>query len=155
MAHNGIEYALIAAYAECLYILRNANMGKRSRASDAETTPMRDPEYYQYELDLPEIAEVWRRGSVMASAWFLDRTAAALVEDADLAGFSERVSDSGEARGTLLAAIDEAVPTPVVSAAQLEPFASRGDADYADRLLSAMRVQFGGHDEKKRGGKLS
>ena len=150
MVHNGIEYGLMAAYAEGLNILRNANAGKRSHDSDAETTPMRNPEYYQYELDLPEIAEVWRRGSVVAS-WLLDLTAAALVEDADLTGFSGRVSDSGEGRWTALAAIDEGVPAPVISAALFERFASRGDADYANRLLSAMRKQFGGHDEKKAG----
>jgi len=150
MVHNGIEYGLMAAYAEGLNILRNANAGKRSHDSDAETTPMRNPEYYQYELDLPEIAEVWRRGSVVAS-WLLDLTAAALVEDADLSGFSGRVSDSGEGRWTALAAIDEGVPTPVISAALFERFASRGDDDYANRLLSAMRKQFGGHDEKKEG----
>jgi 6-phosphogluconate dehydrogenase len=150
MVHNGIEYGLMAAYAEGMNILHNANAGKRSHDSDAETTPMRNPEYYQYELDLPQIAEVWRRGSVVAS-WLLDLTAAALVEDADLTGFSGRVSDSGEGRWTALAAIDEGVPAPVISAALFERFASRGDADYADRLLSAMRKQFGGHDEKKKG----
>jgi len=150
MVHNGIEYGLMAAYAEGMNILHNANVGKRSHDSDAETTPMRDPEYYQYDLDLPEIAEVWRRGSVVAS-WLLDLTAAALVEDADLSGFSGRVSDSGEGRWTALAAIDEGVPTPVISAALFERFASRGNADYANRLLSAMRKQFGGHDEKKKG----
>ncbi|MGA7179238.1 MAG: decarboxylating 6-phosphogluconate dehydrogenase [Thiobacillaceae bacterium] len=150
MVHNGIEYGLMAAYAEGLNILRNANAGKRSRDSDAETAPMRNPEYYQYELDLPEITEVWRRGSVVAS-WLLDLTAAALAEDAELTGFSGRVSDSGEGRWTALAAIDEGVPTPVISAALFERFASRGDADYANRLLSAMRKQFGGHDEKKEG----
>jgi 6-phosphogluconate dehydrogenase len=151
MVHNGIEYGLMAAYAEGLNILRNANVGKRSHDSDAETTPMRDPEYYQYELDLPEITEVWRRGSVVAS-WLLDLTAAALVEDAGLAGFSGRVSDSGEGRWTALAAIDEGVPAPVISAALFQRFASRGNADYADRVLSAMRKQFGGHDEKKQAG---
>jgi len=150
MVHNGIEYGLMAAYAEGMNILHNANVGKRKHDSDAETTPMRDPEYYQYDLDLPEIAEVWRRGSVVAS-WLLDLTAAALVEDADLSGFSGRVSDSGEGRWTALAAIDEGVPTPVISAALFERFASRGNADYANRLLSAMRKQFGGHDEKKEG----
>ncbi len=149
MVHNGIEYGLMAAYAEGMNILRNANAGKRAHDSDAETTPMRNPEYYQYELDLPQIAEVWRRGSVVAS-WLLDLTAAALAEDADLTGFSGRVSDSGEGRWTALAAIDEGVPAPVISAALFERFASRGDADYADRLLSAMRKQFGGHDEKKK-----
>jgi 6-phosphogluconate dehydrogenase len=149
MVHNGIEYGLMAAYAEGMNILHNANAGNRTRESDAETTPMRDPEYYQYELDLPQIAEVWRRGSVVAS-WLLDLTAAALVEDADLSGFSGRVSDSGEGRWTALAAIDEGVPAPVISAALFERFSSRGNADYADRLLSAMRKQFGGHDEKKK-----
>jgi 6-phosphogluconate dehydrogenase len=150
MVHNGIEYGLMAAYAEGMNILHNANAGKHSHDSDAETTPMRNPEYYQYELDLPQIAEVWRRGSVVAS-WLLDLTAAALVVDADLAAFSGRVSDSGEGRWTALAAIDEGVPAPVISAALFERFASRGDADYADQLLSAMRKQFGGHDEKKKG----
>tara|TARA_R110002110_G_scaffold167482_1_gene368486 strand:- start:35208 stop:36227 length:1020 start_codon:yes stop_codon:yes gene_type:complete len=150
MVHNGIEYGLMAAYAEGFNILRNANVGKHSHDKDAETTPMRHPEYYQYELDLPEIAEVWRRGSVVAS-WLLDLTAAALVEDADLSGFSGRVSDSGEGRWTALAAIDEGVPTPVISAALFERFSSRGNADYGNRLLSAMRKQFGGHDEKKQG----
>jgi 6-phosphogluconate dehydrogenase len=149
MVHNGIEYGLMAAYAEGMNILHNANAGKRSHESDAETTPMRNPEYYQYELDLPQIAEVWRRGSVVAS-WLLDLTAAALAEDAELGGFSGHVSDSGEGRWTALAAIDEGVPAPVISAALFERFASRGDADYADRLLSAMRKQFGGHDEKKK-----
>jgi 6-phosphogluconate dehydrogenase len=150
MVHNGIEYGLMAAYAEGLNILRNANVGKLAHACDAETTPMREPEYYQYELDLPEIAEVWRRGSVVAS-WLLDLTAAALVEDAELTEFSGRVSDSGEGRWTLTAAIDEGVPTPVISAALLERFASRGDDDYANRLLSAMRKEFGGHNEKQGG----
>ncbi len=149
MVHNGIEYGLMAAYAEGMNILRNANAGKQSHDSDAETAPMRDPEYYQYELDLPQIAEVWRRGSVVSS-WLLDLTAAALAEDGDLSGFSGRVSDSGEGRWTALAAIDEGVPTPVISTALFERFASRGSADYADRLLSAMRKQFGGHDEKKK-----
>ena len=149
MVHNGIEYGLMAAYAEGMNILHNANAGNRSHDTDAETTPMRDPEYYQYELDLPQIAEVWRRGSVVSS-WLLDLTAAALAEDADLSGFSGRVSDSGEGRWTALAAIDEGVPAPVISAALFGRFASRGDAGYADRLLSAMRKQFGGHDEKKK-----
>ena len=149
MVHNGLEYGLMAAYAEGMNILHNANAGKHSHESDAETTPMRNPEYYQYELDLPQIAEVWRRGSVVAS-WLLDLTAAALAEDAELGGFSGHVSDSGEGRWTALAAIDEGVPAPVISAALFERFASRGDADYADRLLSAMRKQFGGHDEKKK-----
>jgi 6-phosphogluconate dehydrogenase len=149
MVHNGIEYGLMAAYAEGMNILRNASAGKRSHDSDAETTPMRNPEFYQYELNLPEIAEVWRRGSVVSS-WLLDLTAAVLAEDGELSGFSGRVSDSGEGRWTALAAIDEGVPAPVISAALFERFSSRGDADYADRLLSAMRKQFGGHDEKKK-----
>jgi 6-phosphogluconate dehydrogenase len=148
MVHNGIEYALMAAYAEGMNILHNANAGKLNHDNDAETTPMHNPEFYQYELNLPRIAEVWRRGSVVAS-WLLDLTAAALAEDADLSGFSGRVSDSGEGRWTILAAIDEGVPTPVISAALYERFASRGDANYANRLQSAMRKQFGGHDEKK------
>jgi 6-phosphogluconate dehydrogenase len=151
MVHNGIEYGLMAAYAEGMNILHNANAGNRPRESDAETTPLRDPEFYQYDFDLPQIAEVWRRGSVVSS-WLLDLTAAALAEDADLSGFSGRVSDSGEGRWTALAAIDEGVPAPVISAALFGRFASRGDADYADRLLSAMRKQFGGHNEKKDGG---
>ena len=148
MVHNGIEYGLMAAYAEGLNILHSANAGKIAQDTDAETTPMRNPEFYQYELDLPEIAEVWRRGSVVAS-WLLDLTAEALVEDADLARFSGRVSDSGEGRWTTLAAVDEGVPVPVISAALFSRFESRGNADYADRLLSAMRKKFGGHDEKK------
>ena len=148
MIHNGIEYGMMEAFAEGLNILRNANVGKRSHAADAETTPMQHPEYYQYELDLPEIAEVWRRGSVVQS-WLLDLTAIALVDDPDLNDFSGRVSDSGEGRWTIAAAIDEAVPVPVISAALFGRFESRGEADYADRLLSAMRKQFGGHEEKK------
>jgi len=150
MVHNGIEYGLMAAYSEGMNILHNANAGKHSHDNDAETSPMRDPEYYQYELDLPQIAEVWRRGSVVSS-WLLDLTAAALADDGDLSGFSGRVSDSGEGRWTALAAIDEGVPAPVISAALFGRFASRGEADYADRLLSAMRKQFGGHEEKKEG----
>ena len=149
MVHNGIEYGLMAAYAEGLNILRNANAGKRTLAGDAETAPMRNPEHYEYELDLTEIAEVWRRGSVVTS-WLLDLTAAALVEDADLTGYAGRVSDSGEGRWTALAAIDEGVPAPVINAALFERFASRGNDDYANRILSAMRKQFGGHDEKKK-----
>jgi len=148
MVHNGIEYGLMAAYAEGLNILRHADAGKHSLNSDAETTPMRHPEYYRYELDLPEIAEVWRRGSVVAS-WLLDLTAAALAEDGELSGFMGRVSDSGEGRWTVLAAIDEGVPAPVISAALFERFSSRGNTEYADRILSAMRKQFGGHSEKK------
>ncbi len=150
MVHNGIEYGLMAAYAEGLNILRNADAGKRPRAADAETAPLRNPEYYQYGLDLPEIAEVWRRGSVIGS-WLLDLTASALVDDPDLKNYAGRVSDSGEGRWTIAAAVDEGVPAPVISAALFGRFESRGDADYANRLLSAMRKQFGGHDEKKRG----
>jgi 6-phosphogluconate dehydrogenase len=148
MVHNGIEYGIMEAYAEGFNILRKANAGKRSRATDAETTPLRNPEYYQYELDLPEIAEVWRRGSVIRS-WLLDLTAAALLEDPDLKNFEGRVSDSGEARWTIAAAIDEEVPVPVISAALFGRFESRGETDFADRLLSALRKQFGGHAEKK------
>jgi 6-phosphogluconate dehydrogenase len=148
MVHNGIEYGLMSAYAEGLNILRNADAGKRPHASDAETTPMRNPEYYQYELDVPEIAEVWRRGSVIGS-WLLDLTAGALLDDPGLEGFAGRVSDSGEGRWTIAAALDEGVPVSVISAALFGRFESRGDADYADRVLSAMRKQFGGHDEKK------
>lgn len=148
MVHNGIEYGMMAAYAEGMNILRNANAGKRTHDNDAETSPMRDPEYYQYDLDLPEIAEVWRRGSVVAS-WLLDLTAAALVKDPDLDDFSGQVSDSGEGRWTALAAIDEGVPAPVISAALFDRFSSRNHDDYANRVLSAMRKRFGGHDEKK------
>jgi len=151
MVHNGIEYGLMAAYAEGLGILRSANAGKRERAVDAETTPLRSPEHYQYDLDLRDIAEVWRRGSVVAS-WLLDLTAAALVKDPGLSGFSGRVSDSGEGRWTLSAAIDEGVPSPVLSAALYQRFSSRGEADYEDRVLSAMRFGFGGHLEKPDGG---
>ncbi|MEP6895607.1 MAG: phosphogluconate dehydrogenase (NAD(+)-dependent, decarboxylating) [Chloroflexota bacterium] len=148
MVHNGIEYGIMAAYSEGFNILRKANTGKQLNVADAETTPLRNPEFYQYEFDLPEVAEVWRRGSVIGS-WLLDLTAAALLEDPDLNSFSGNVSDSGEGRWTIAAAIDEAVPVPVISAALYGRFASRGDADYADRLLSAMRKQFGGHAEKK------
>jgi len=148
MVHNGIEYGIMEAYAEGFNILRNANAGKRGHATDAETTPMQRPEYYQYDLDLPEIAEVWRRGSVIQS-WLLDLTAVALLDDPDLQDFTGHVSDSGEGRWTIAAAIDEAVPVPVISAALFGRFESRGEADYADRLLSAMRKQFGGHNEKK------
>lgn len=147
MVHNGIEYGLMAAYAEGLGVLRGANAGKQKGVIDAETTPLRDPEHYQYELNLSDIAEVWRRGSVVAS-WLLDLTAAALVEDPALAKFAGRVSDSGEGRWTIKAAIDEAVPVPVLSAALYQRFSSRGEADYQDKLLSAMRYQFGGHLEK-------
>jgi 6-phosphogluconate dehydrogenase len=146
MVHNGIEYGVMAAYAEGLGILRRANVGKQKTAVNAETTPLRNPELYQYELDLRDIAEVWRRGSVIAS-WLLDLTATALAEDPTLCKFSGRVSDSGEGRWTISAAIDEAVPVPVLSAALYERFSSRGEADYQDKLLSAMRFQFGGHVE--------
>ena len=147
MVHNGIEYGVMAAYAEGLSVLRSANIGKREDKIDAETTPLRDPEHYQYELDLKNIAEVWRRGSVIAS-WLLDLTAAALVQDPALSKFAGRVSDSGEGRWTIKAAIDEAVPTPVLTASLYERFSSRGEADFADKLLSAMRYEFGGHLEK-------
>jgi 6-phosphogluconate dehydrogenase len=147
MVHNGIEYGLMAAYAEGLGILRDANIGKHQHEVDAETTPLRNPQHYLYDLDLGEIAEVWRRGSVVAS-WLLDLTAAALVEDADLKQFAGRVSDSGEGRWTIKAAIDEAVPVPVLSAALYQRFSSRGESDYQDKVLSAMRFQFGGHHEK-------
>ena len=147
MVHNGIEYGLMAAYAEGLGILRQANVGKQQAEMDAETTPLRHPEDYQYELNLRDITEVWRRGSVVAS-WLLDLTAAALVEDPALSKFAGRVSDSGEGRWTISAAIDEGVPAPVLSAALYQRFSSRGEADYADKLLSAMRYQFGGHLEK-------
>jgi 6-phosphogluconate dehydrogenase len=146
MVHNGIEYGLMAAYAEGLNILRNANIGKRSHAQDAETTPLRQPEWYQYDMNLPEITELWRRGSVVGS-WLLDLTAGALVADPQLDSFAGRVSDSGEGRWTLQAAIDEAVPTPVLSAALYARFSSRGEADFANRVQSAMRHQFGGHVE--------
>ncbi|MGE5686448.1 MAG: phosphogluconate dehydrogenase (NAD(+)-dependent, decarboxylating) [Gemmatimonadota bacterium] len=147
MVHNGIEYGLMAAYAEGLNILRHADAGLRPREADAETTPLRRPELYQYTLDLPAVAEVWRRGSVIAS-WLLDLTAAALQASPDLAGFSGTVSDSGEGRWTLDAAIDESVPAPVLSAALFDRFRSRGEGVFADRLLSALRYQFGGHAEK-------
>jgi len=147
MVHNGIEYGLMAAYAEGLAILRHANIGKKEHETDAETTPLRDPAHYQYDLNLPDIAEVWRRGSVIAS-WLLDLTATALAQDPNLSGFAGRVSDSGEGRWTLKAAIDEAVPAHVLTAALYERFSSRGEADFANQLLSAMRFQFGGHHEK-------
>jgi 6-phosphogluconate dehydrogenase len=147
MVHNGIEYGIMAAYAEGMGILRSADIGKQGRAVDAETTPLRDPEHYQYEFDLPEIAEVWRRGSVVAS-WLLDLTASALAKDPGLERFEGRVSDSGEGRWTIRAAIDEAVPTPVLTSALFERFSSRGEGDFADKLLSAMRYEFGGHLEK-------
>ena len=148
MVHNGIEYGLMAAYAEGLNILRHANVGKQGRTIDAETTPLRNPELYQYDLDLAEIAEVWRRGSVVAS-WLLDLTASALFKHPDLATFTGRVSDSGEGRWTNMAAIEEGVPTPVLSTALFQRFTSRGEEDFADKLLSAMRFEFGGHLEKK------
>jgi 6-phosphogluconate dehydrogenase len=147
MVHNGIEYGIMAAYAEGLSILQEANVGKRAPEVDAETTPLRDPELYQYDLNLRDVAEVWRRGSVIAS-WLLDLTAASLVNDPSLSQFAGRVSDSGEGRWTIRAAIDEAVPVPVLSAALYQRFASRGDAEFQDRLLSAMRYGFGGHLEK-------
>ncbi len=147
MVHNGIEYGLMAAYAEGFNILKHANVGSATVAHDAETTPLAHPEHYQYEFDVAEIAEVWRRGSVVAS-WLLDLTAGALVQQPDLAGYAGRVSDSGEGRWTLKAAIDEAVPAPVLSAALHQRFSSRGESDYADRMLSAMRHAFGGHIEK-------
>ncbi len=150
MVHNGIEYGLMAAYAEGLNILRNANAGKRARVADAETAPMRNPEYYQYDFDLAEISELWRRGSVIGS-WLLDLTAASLQDAADFKNYAGRVSDSGEGRWTIEAAIDEAVPAPVLSAALYSRFSSRGGADFSNRVLSAMRKQFGGHDEKKKG----
>jgi len=150
MVHNGIEYGLMAAYAEGLGILHDANVGKQQHAIDAETTPLRDPEHYQYDLNLRDIAEVWRRGSVIAS-WLLDLTAAGLVNDPALSQFTGRVSDSGEGRWTIKAAIDEAVPAPVLSAALYQRFTSRGEADYQDKLLSAMRYGFGGHLEKAAG----
>jgi 6-phosphogluconate dehydrogenase len=148
MVHNGIEYGVMAAYAEGLSILRKANVGKQANvAADAETTPLRDPEQYQYDMNLRDIAEVWRRGSVIAS-WLLDLTAAALVQDPNLSRFAGRVSDSGEGRWTIKAAIDEAVPAPVLTTALYERFSSRGEADFANKILSAMRYEFGGHLEK-------
>ena len=150
MVHNGIEYGLMAAYAEGLGILASANVGKRDHAVDAETTPLRDPEHYQYDLNLPDIAELWRRGSVVSS-WLLDLTATALLEDPALGQFAGRVSDSGEGRWTIKAAIDEAVPAPVLTTALYERFSSRGEADFQNKLLSAMRFQFGGHHEKPAG----
>ena len=147
MVHNGIEYGIMAAYAEGLGVLRAANIGKQQHTIDAETTPLRDPEHYQYDFNLPDIAELWRRGSVVAS-WLLDLTATALLKDPGLAGFAGRVSDSGEGRWTIKAAIDEAVPAHVLTAALYERFSSRGEADFADKLLSAMRYEFGGHLEK-------
>ncbi len=147
MVHNGIEYGIMAAYAEGLNVLHSANVGKQKGEIDAETTPLRDPEHYQYDFNLPDVAEVWRRGSVIAS-WLLDLTASALASDPKLAKFAGRVSDSGEGRWTIKAGIDEAVPTPVLTTALYERFSSRGLADFADKLLSAMRYEFGGHLEK-------
>ena len=151
MVHNGMEYGIMAAYAEGLSILRSANVGKQANtAADAETTPLREPERYQYDMNLRDIAEVWRRGSVIAS-WLLDLTAAALLQDPNLSKFAGRVSDSGEGRWTIQAAIDEAVPAPVLTCALYERFSSRGEAEFANKLLSAMRYQFGGHVEKSEG----
>ena len=147
MVHNGIEYGLMAAYAEGLNILRHANVGTQKRAADAETTPLRDPEAYQYDLDLREVSEVWRRGSVIAS-WLLDLTAAAFVRNPELGEFAGRVSDSGEGRWTLQAAVDEGVPAPILATALAERFASRGSEEFPDRVLSALRFEFGGHEEK-------
>ena len=151
MVHNGIEYGMMASYAEGLNILHHANAGKQKSTVDAETTPLRDPEHYAYDLNLADITEVWRRGSVISS-WLLDLAAAALLESPDLAKFEGRVSDSGEGRWTLKAAIDESVPAPVLSAALFERFSSRGEDDFADKLLSALRYEFGGHKEKTAGG---
>ncbi|MGB6875749.1 MAG: decarboxylating 6-phosphogluconate dehydrogenase [Candidatus Acidiferrales bacterium] len=150
MVHNGIEYGLMAAYAEGLNILKRANVGKKTSEADAETTPLRNPEHYQYDFNLADVAEVWRRGSVIAS-WLLDLTAIALFEQPDLAKFSGRVSDSGEGRWTILAAVDEGSPAPVLSAALYERFSSRGEDEFAAKLLSAMRYQFGGHVERAAG----
>ena len=147
MVHNGIEYGMMASYAEGLNILRHANIGKQKSTIDAETTPLRDPEHYSYDLNLADIAEVWRRGSVISS-WLLDLAASALLDSPDLAKFAGRVSDSGEGRWTIKAAIDESVPATVLSAALYERFSSRGEADFADKMLSALRYEFGGHEEK-------
>jgi 6-phosphogluconate dehydrogenase len=147
MVHNGIEYGIMAAYAEGLGVLKSANVGKQKGEIDAETTPLRDPEHYQYDLNLTDVTEVWRRGSVIAS-WLLDLTATALFQDPALSNFAGRVSDSGEGRWTIKAAIDEAVPVPVLSTALYARFSSRGDAEFQNRLLSAMRYEFGGHLEK-------
>jgi 6-phosphogluconate dehydrogenase len=147
MVHNGIEYGMMASYAEGLNILHHANVGKQNQTEDAETTPLRHPEYYPYELNLADIAEVWRRGSVISS-WLLDLAAISLLGSPDLAKFAGRVSDSGEGRWTIAAATDESVPVPVLSAALYARFSSRGEDDFADKLLSALRFQFGGHEEK-------
>lgn len=151
MVHNGIEYGLMAAYAEGLNILKHANVGKRGRTIDAETTPLREPDHYQYDFNLADVTEVWRRGSVIAS-WLLDLTAGALLKQPDLATFSGRVSDSGEGRWTITAAIDEGAPAPVLSAALYQRFTSRGEDDFATKVLSAMRFEFGGHVERPTGG---
>jgi 6-phosphogluconate dehydrogenase len=148
MVHNGIEYGVMAAYAEGLAILEKANVGKQGRAQDAETAPLQHPEFYQYDIDVSEVSELWRRGSVIGS-WLLDLTAQALLESPKLAGFAGRVSDSGEGRWTALAAIEEGVPAHVLTASLYERFSSRGESGFADKVLSAMRKQFGGHDEKK------
>jgi 6-phosphogluconate dehydrogenase len=147
MVHNGIEYGLMAAYAEGLNILRHANVGSAARALDAETAPLRNPEHYRYELDLPAITEAWRHGSVISS-WLLDLTAAALSKSPELEGYAGRVSDSGEGRWTLSCALDEGVPAPVIGAAIAQRFSSRGEADFADKVVSALRAGFGGHQEK-------
>jgi 6-phosphogluconate dehydrogenase len=154
MVHNGIEYGIMAAYAEGLNILHKANIGEHGRSADAETTPLRNPEHYQYDLDLPEITELWRRGSVIGS-WLLDLTAQALQGNSELNSYTGHVSDSGEGRWALAAAVDQGVPTPVLSAALFSRFESRGNADYANRVLSAMREQFGGHVEKPKGGTIA
>jgi 6-phosphogluconate dehydrogenase len=150
MVHNGIEYGIMAAYAEGLNLLHHAGVGLHMREADAETTPLRHPDHYQYQLDLPAITELWRRGSVISS-WLLDLAARALRENPDLSNFAGRVSDSGEGRWTITAAIDASVPVPVLSAALFQRFSSRGEADFADQLLSALRYQFGGHQEKRPG----
>jgi 6-phosphogluconate dehydrogenase len=152
MVHNGIEYGIMGAYAEGLNILKHANVGKAGRTADAETTPLRNPEHYQYDMNLPDITEVWRRGSVIAS-WLLDLTALALVKSPELGNFSGRVSDSGEGRWTIMAAIDEGTPADILTAALYQRFSSRGEADFANKVLSAMRFEFGGHVEKKHGEK--
>jgi 6-phosphogluconate dehydrogenase len=151
MVHNGIEYGIMAAYAEGLNILQHANVGKHQQTIDAETSPLRNPEYYQYDLNLSDVAELWRRGSVIGS-WLLDLTASALLKDPTMSNFGGRVSDSGEGRWTINAAIDESVPTPVLTAALYERFTSRGEADFANKLMSALRFEFGGHLEKQEGG---
>jgi 6-phosphogluconate dehydrogenase len=147
MVHNGIEYGIMAAYAEGLGILKRANIGKSEQVKDAETAPLQDPRFYSYDIDVHEVAEVWRRGSVIGS-WLLDLTAAALAKDPDLSAYAGRVSDSGEGRWTAIAAVEEGVPAYVLTAALFERFASRGEADFADKLLSALRQEFGGHHER-------